>query len=57
MEEYVTLKKKGWGSLKGEWVSRETRDEVVAFVKTWQAKTEYDVGRFINWLGIGRSKY
>ena len=29
----------------------------MAFVKTWQAKTEYDVSRFVNWLGIGRSKY
>lgn len=33
------------------------RDEVVTFVQKWQSKTEYDVTRFINWLGIGRSKY
>jgi len=43
--------------LTGEWVSRETRDEVVAFVQRWQNETEYDVMTFTNWLGIGRSKY
>jgi transposase InsO family protein len=43
--------------LKGNWVSRETRDEIVTFVQTWQTKTEYDVGQFTNWLGISRSKY
>ena len=30
---------------------------MVAFVQEWQAKTDYEVTRFINWLGIGRSKY
>lgn len=30
---------------------------MVTFVKKWQAKTEYDVSRFINWLAISRSKY
>ena len=30
---------------------------MVAFVQKWQSKTGYDVTRFINWLGIGRSKY
>ncbi|MCZ7671740.1 MAG: hypothetical protein M5U34_33740 [Chloroflexi bacterium] len=56
MEEYVTLKK-CWGALTGEWVSRETRDEIVTFVQTWQRKTGYDVMQFTNWLGIGRNKY
>ncbi len=27
------------------------------FVEEWQAKTEYEVSQFTNWLGIGRSKY
>ncbi len=35
----------------------ETRDDVVDFVQEWQEKTEVDVSQFINWLGIGRSKY
>ena len=43
--------------LRGAWLAREIRDEVIAFVKMWQGKTEYDVGRFIQWLGISRSKY
>jgi hypothetical protein len=43
--------------LTGEWVSRETRDEVVMFVQTWQSKTEHDLAQFTHWLGIGRSKY
>lgn len=29
----------------------------MAFVQEWQTKTGYDVTRFINWLGISRSKY
>lgn len=41
----------------GEWVSRETRDDVVAFVQQWQTKTGIEVMQFTNWLGIGRSKY
>lgn len=29
----------------------------MAFVQTWQTKTEYEVTQFTNWLGISRSKY
>jgi transposase InsO family protein len=29
----------------------------VTFVQEWQAKTDYELSQFTNWLGIGRSKY
>ena len=38
-------------------MTRQTRDEVVALVTQWQAKTELTVQQFIDWLGITRSKY
>ena len=43
--------------MNGAWVARETRDEIVTFVQTWQSKTGYDVLQFTNWLAIGRTKY
>lgn len=43
--------------MSGQWVNQETRDEVVAFVAKWQAKTEFEVTQISHWLGIGRSKY
>lgn len=36
---------------------RETRDDVVTVVEKWAEKTEIQVGHFINWLEITRSKY
>lgn len=38
-------------------MTRQTRDEVVALVTQWQAKTGLTVQQFIDWLGISRSKY
>jgi transposase InsO family protein len=39
------------------WVPHDTRDAVMDFVNRWSEKTEIGVGRFIGWLGIGRSKF
>ena len=39
------------------WVPHDTRDAVMDFVNLWSEKTEIGVGRFIGWLGIGRSKF
>ena len=38
-------------------MAQEQRDEVVTFVAEWQAKTELPTAAFIQWLGVGRSKY
>lgn len=39
------------------WVPHDTRDAVMDFVNHWSEQTEIGVGRFIGWLGIGRSKF
>ena len=39
------------------WVPHDTRDAVMDFVNLWSEKAEIGVGRFIGWLGIGRSKF
>ena len=49
-------KKKSWGGLSGQWVSQETRDEVIEFVRRWSERTEIPADRFIRWTGIGTSK-
>src|SRR5664279_5397345 len=51
------FKKKCWGDLIGVWVAHDTRDQVVDFVRRWSEKTEIRAGRFVEWLGIGSSKF
>ena len=41
----------------GHWVPRDTRDEVVDFVREWAAVTELPARHFVAWLGLHRSKY
>lgn len=43
--------------MKGGWVSQDVRDEVVEFVKYWQQRGEFKVGRLLSWLGLSSSKY
>ena len=39
------------------WVPPDIRDQVVDYTRAWQKKTDLDVKLFIDWLGIGKSKY
>ena len=41
----------------GQWVSHETRDEVIDFARRWSERTEIPAERFIRWLGIGSSTF
>src|SRR5581483_11169330 len=50
-------KKNAWGTLTGVWVSHDTRDQIVDFVRRWSEKTEIGAGRFIEWLAITGSKF
>src|SRR5258708_39352234 len=50
-------KKNTWGTLTGNWVPHDVRDQVVDFVRRWSEKTEIGVGRFIHWLGVTASKF
>ena len=43
--------------MKGTWVPHDTRDSVMDFVNRWSSDTEISAARFVNWLGISRSKY
>jgi putative transposase len=38
-------------------VPHDVRDQVVDYVRRWSEKTEINVGRFPQWLGIGNSKF
>ena len=40
-------KKKSWGTLTGNWVPHDVRDQVMDFVRRWSEKTEIGVGRFV----------
>lgn len=46
-----------WGTLNGRWVSHDTRDEVVDYVRQWSGRTELPVGKLLRWAGIGCSKF
>ncbi|MEO5372551.1 MAG: IS3 family transposase [Magnetococcus sp. DMHC-1] len=39
------------------WISPETRDEVVVFIRRYAELTEIPVIRLIGWIGIGRDKF
>ena len=56
-EEYVTLKKKTWGSLSGGWIAHDRRDEVVDFVNTIATKTRVPVQQVVEWCGLARGKF
>jgi len=43
--------------LKGRWVEPDLRDRIVDFVRHWADRTELSNGRFVDWIGIGTSKY
>lgn len=43
--------------MSGQWVSPDTRDQLIDFVRRWSLRTEIPVERFIGWLGIGTSKF
>ena len=43
--------------MKGVWVSHDTRDQIVDFVRRWSEKTDIGIGRFIEWLEINASKF
>ena len=34
-----------------------SEDQIVDFVRTWSDKTDIPAGRFLPWIGVGRSKY
>jgi transposase len=57
MEEYIRLKKKLWGSLYGQWIQPDLRDNVVEFIGLWSKKANIKVPCFVDWLGITSSKY
>ena len=46
-----------WGTLSGRWVSHDTRDEVVDYVRTWSNKTELAASKLVRWIGIAASKF
>jgi hypothetical protein len=46
-----------WGTLNGRWVSHDTRDEVVDYVRQWSERTELPAGKLVQWVGIGSSKF
>lgn len=43
--------------MKDRWVPHDLRDEVVDFVSEWSKKTEIPIRRFLEWLGLGPSKF
>lgn len=51
------LKKSRWGALKGKWVTHDTRDEIVDYVRRWSDRTELPAKRLVQWIGLGMSKY
>jgi transposase InsO family protein len=46
-----------WGTLNGRWVSHDTRDEVVDYVRQWSKRTELPAGKLVQWVGVGSSKF
>jgi putative transposase len=51
------LKKSRWGALKAKWVTPDTRDEIVDYVRRWSDRTELPAKRLVQWIGLGMSKY
>ena len=43
--------------MNGRWVSHDTRDEIVDYVRRWSTRAELPTKRFIGWLGIAQSKF
>ena len=46
-----------WGTLSGQWVLHDTRDEIVDYVRKWSDRTELTSGKLVRWIGIGSSKF
>jgi putative transposase len=46
-----------WGTLNGQWVPHDTRDEIVDYVRYWKDRTKLPAGRLVGWLGLGQSKF
>src|SRR5438270_13683216 len=57
MAEHIALRKKSWGTLTGNWVPHDVRDQIVDFVRRWSERAEIGVVRFIHWLGVVASKF
>ena len=51
------LKKSRWGTLKGQWVGHDTRDEIVDYVRRWSDRAELPAKQLVRWIGVGMSKY
>jgi transposase InsO family protein len=43
--------------VKGKWVTHDTRDEIVDYVRRWSDRTELPAKRLVQWIGMGMSKY
>ena len=39
------------------WVPHDTRDAVVDFVNRWSSRAAFPASRFVDWLGLGSSKF
>jgi putative transposase len=51
------LKKSHWGALTAKWVSHDTRDDVIDYVRHWSDRTELPAKRLVQWIGLAMSKY
>jgi transposase InsO family protein len=43
--------------LKAKWVTHDTRDEVVDYVRRWSNRTQLPAKRLVQWIGLAMSKY
>ena len=51
------VKKKSWPVLNGKWVEFDVRDEVIDFINKWSSKTEINIMKIIDLIGISRAKH
>ncbi|MEL6897391.1 MAG: DDE-type integrase/transposase/recombinase, partial [Planctomycetota bacterium] len=50
-------KKRQWGTLKGQWVPHETRDQIVDYVNKWTAQTDLTAKDLITMIGLAKSTF
>jgi transposase InsO family protein len=50
-------KKSQWGTLNGNWVPHDTRDQVVDYVNRWSERSELPAKRLLEWLEVREGKY
>ena len=43
--------------MNGKWVEFDVRDEVIDFINKWSNKTEINILKIVDWIGISRSKH